>query len=213
MSIRYPGGKKYQPVSKGESKNKPTKKDYSFSNRGKTLEDEVNETNDYYLQHQLAVVHKKPIPIQIVKVDYPGRTRAVIREAYYRTPSTTDYNGVYNGKYLDFEAKETKNKTSFPLQNVHEHQVVHMEQIRQQQGIAFLLVSFSSIERYFFLSSEKLNFYWDRMKQGGRKSITLEEFEQAGIEIIPGYTPRVPYLKAVDQYVTCKESEDETRDE
>ncbi|PJK17740.1 Holliday junction resolvase RecU [Chryseomicrobium excrementi] len=210
MTIRYPGGKKYQPPT---PKNNTSKKDYSFSNRGKTLEDEVNESNDYYLQHQLAVVHKKPIPIQIVKVDYPGRSRAVIREAYYRTPSTTDYNGVYKGYYLDFEAKETKNKTSFPLQNVHEHQVLHMRSVRQQQGIAFLLVAFQNLERYFFLSSEQLDIFWERMQQGGRKSITLEEFEQVGIEITPGYAPRIPYLNAVDHYVIGNESEDGARGE
>ncbi|MBM7705549.1 Holliday junction resolvase RecU [Chryseomicrobium aureum] len=205
MSIRYPNGKRYQPTS---PKKTASKKDYSFSNRGKTLEDEVNETNDYYLQHKVAVIHKKPIPIQIVKVDYPGRARAVIREAYYRTPSTTDYNGVYNGYYLDFEAKETKNKTSFPLQNVHEHQVLHMRQVAEQNGIAFLVVAFSTLERYFFMSSQTLDLYWDRMNQGGRKSITLDEFEQTGIEITPGYAPRVPYLDAVDLYLTGKESEE-----
>ena len=51
----------------------------------------------------------------------------MINEAYFRTPSTTDYNGVYNGYYIDFEAKETKNKTSFPLNNIHAHQVEHMK--------------------------------------------------------------------------------------
>ena len=62
-----------------------------------------------------------------MNVHYPKRSKAVINEAYFRTPSTTDYNGVYNGYYIDFEAKETKNKTSFPLNNIHSHQVEHMK--------------------------------------------------------------------------------------
>ena len=86
-----------------------------FSDRGMTLEQQINESNEYYLNHNIAVIHKKPTPIQIVKVDYPRRSRAVIKEAYFRQASTTDYNGVYRGYYLDFEAKETKNRKSFPL--------------------------------------------------------------------------------------------------
>src|SRR6476469_5956905 len=120
MTIRYPNGKKYVPAQHSTRVNK---KNLSFSNRGKTLEDELNETNEYYLANNKAVIHKKPVPIQIVHVKYPARSAAVITEAYFRSPSTTDYNGVWKGRYIDFEAKETKNTTSFPLQNIHEHQV------------------------------------------------------------------------------------------
>ncbi len=67
----------------------------NHSNRGMSFENIINETNEYYLAHNIAVIHKKPIPIQIVKVDYPSRSGAVIKEAYYKVPSTTDYNGLY----------------------------------------------------------------------------------------------------------------------
>ena len=62
------------------------------------------------------------------------------------------YNGVWKGKYIDFEAKETKNKTSFPLSNIHEHQIQHMKSVTEQDGIAFLIVKFSSLDRYFIRS-------------------------------------------------------------
>jgi recombination protein U len=154
MSIRYPNGKKYVPVQATE---RQKVKNLSFSNRGKTLEDELNETNDYYLSHGIAVIHKKPVPIQVVKVNYPARSAAVITEAYFRTPSTTDFNGVWKGKYIDFEAKETKNKTSFPLNNVHPHQIEHMKSVTEQDGIAFLIVKFSSLDRYFILPYDILS--------------------------------------------------------
>src|SRR5690606_21647686 len=147
MAINYPNGKKFIPSTAQPAKEqaaKKKKKDFSFSNRGKTLEDELNETNDYYLQLDLAVIHKKPVPVQIVKVEYPSRSAAVIREAYFRAPSTTDYNGVWNGKYVDFEAKETENKTSFPLQNIHDHQILHMAKVVKHRGLAFLIIRFSS---------------------------------------------------------------------
>jgi recombination protein U len=192
MTINYPNGKKFIPPQAQSAAKK--KKDFSFSNRGKTLEDELNETNDYYLQLGLAVIHKKPVPLQIVKVEYPSRSAAVIREAYFRTPSTTDYNGVWNGRYVDFEAKETENKTSFPLKNIHEHQIHHMSQVVKQNGMAFLILRFSSLQRYFVMRFESLEVFWNRMLAGGRKSITLQEIEESSFEVIPGAFPPIDYL-------------------
>lgn len=195
LAIHYPNGKVYTPKKETETKKI---KDYSFSNRGKTLEDEISDANEYYLAHEIAVIYKKPIPIQVVKVDYPSRSSAVIKEAYYRTPSTTDFNGVFEGKYIDFEAKETENRTAFPLKNVHLHQVEHMSKVVKQQGISFLLVRFSTDDRYFYLPFEQLKRFWDRMLAGGRKSIALSEFEEHAIEITPKYAPRIDYLKIVN---------------
>jgi len=195
MAIKYPNGKKYiPPKDNGENR---TKKDYSFSNRGKTLEDEINETNDYYLQKGTAVIHKKPVPIQVVKVEYPSRSAAVIKEAYYRTASTTDFNGVWQGVHVDFEAKETKNKTSFPLSNIHAHQIDHMRLVTEQQGLCFLIVRFSMINRYFILPFVPLINSWEEMGNGGRKSIPFDYFEQHAYEIVPGAYPPIDYLKAV----------------
>lgn len=195
MAIHYPNGKAYIPVKKTKAS---LKKDYSFSNRGKTLEDEINEANEFYIAQDIAVIHKKPIPIQVVKVDYPSRSSAVIKEAYYRTPSTTDFNGVYKGKYIDFEAKETENKTAFPLKNVHLHQVEHMRKVSFQLGITFLLIRFSALDRYFYLPFEQLALFWDRMLTGGRKSISLSEMETHAIEILPRYAPRIDYIKIIN---------------
>ena len=107
-----------------------------------TLEDDLNDTNQYYLDQGIAVIHKKPTPIQIVNVDYPKRSAAVIKEAYFKQASTTDFNGVYKGKYIDFEAKETKQTTSFPLKNFHLHQIVHMKNVLDQKGICFVFYVF-----------------------------------------------------------------------
>lgn len=197
MAINYPNGKKFVPPQKQAPAKK--KKDFSFSNRGKTLEDELNETNDYYLQHGFAVIHKKPVPVQIVKVEYPSRSAAVIREAYFRAPSTTDYNGVWNGKYIDFEAKETENKTSFPLKNIHEHQIHHMSQVVRQGGTAFMIIRFSTLQRYFILGFEALESFWNRMTAGGRKSITLKEIEDTAFEIKPGAFPSIDYLSILPE--------------
>lgn len=208
MVIRYPNGKLYAGDKKEVPKqattppSKGTKKaDVSYSNRGKSLEDDLNETNMFYLQQKLANIHKKPVPIQIVKVDYPARSAAVIREAYFRTPSTTDYNGVYNGYYIDFEAKETDKKTSFPLKNIHPHQMEHMKSVLHQRGIAFFIVRFSTLRRNFVVSYDIVARFYDAMDSGGRKSIPFTIFETEAIEIKEGYVPRLDYLNAVDALI------------
>ncbi|WP_240516025.1 Holliday junction resolvase RecU [Candidatus Izimaplasma sp. ZiA1] len=172
----------------------------STKNRGMGFENVINETNEYYLNNNLAVIHKKPIPIQIVKVDYPSRSAAVIKEAYYKVPSTTDYNGLYQSRYIDFEAKETNNLTSFPLQNIHPHQIKHLEEIDKQGGIAFILVYFKKLDQVYYLSISKLLGFVDR-SQTGRKSIALDEFKQFGHYIKEGFNPRIDYLKIVDKYI------------
>ena len=196
LAIRYPNGKKYVPIAANTTSKSPS---LTFSNRGKTLEDELNDSNEYYNSRGLAVIHKKPVPIQIVNVRYPARSAAVITEAYFKTASTTDYNGVWQGKYIDFEAKETKNKTSFPLQNIHDHQVEHMKQVYEQNGLAFLIIRFSMLERYFVLPFQQFFKKWTRMTEGGRKSITLSEIEELSIELKPGYHPRLDYLHALSE--------------
>ena len=96
--INYPNGKKH----------KQSAIKTNTAGRGMTLENDLNTSNAYFLQENIANIHKKPTPIQIVNVDYPKRSAAKITEAYFKLQSTTDYNGVYKGKAIDFEAKETK---------------------------------------------------------------------------------------------------------
>ena len=177
-----------------------TKKLTNHSNRGMSFENVINETNEYYLAHNIAVIHKKPIPIQIVKVDYPSRSGAVIKEAYYKIPSTTDYNGIYKGKHIDFEAKETANKTSFPLSNIHQHQIEHLVSIMEHGGISFILIFFKSLDKIYLLETRFIVEYYNRSKEG-RKSIKYEEIVENGYLIKEGYSPRVDYLKVIDKII------------
>lgn len=200
MTIRYPNGKVYRRSS--QSKSKPSKfTNVNFGDRGMSLEQEINDSNTFYLENDIAVIHKKPTPIQIVKVDYPSRSAAVIREAYFQHASTTDYNGVYRGKYLDFEAKETKSKTAFPLKNFHEHQIKHMRQCLQQGGICFVIIRFAVLRRLFLLKATDLFTYWDHQIDGGRKSIPLKDVEHLATELHYQINPLIPYLDVIDHII------------
>lgn len=192
--MNYPNGKKKSIVKKTFDK---TNK--SFSNRGMTLEDDINTTNNYYLAINKAVIHKKPTPIQIVNVHYPKRSAAVITEGYFKQASTTDYNGLYRYKHIDFEAKETKNKTLFPLANIHDHQIRHMGLIIENGGICFLIIRFAAYDETYFIQAEKLISYWKEKLNGGRKSIPYEVIKQEGYLIPFQYQARVDYLAILDK--------------
>lgn len=168
-----------------------------YSNRGMELEEDINFTNKYYLNNDIAVIHKKPIPIQIVEVNYPNRSSAMITKAFYKTPSTTDYNGLWNGRYIDFEAKETNSATSFSLNNIHEHQIEHMQRILNHGGITFIIVRFKKIDKTFILPFKKFIFFYDRAKNGGRKSIKLSEFEETAFELSFNYKIRLDYITII----------------
>lgn len=201
MTIHYPNGKQNNYPSTNHTK--PSTKPHLalYGKRGMSLEEEINESNAYYLAHEIAVIHKKPTPVQLVKVDYPKRSAAVIKEAYFRRPSTTDYNGIYQGYYLDFDAKETRNKTSFPLKNFHEHQIKHLKACINQGGICFAFLKFTTLDVIYLLPATKLFTYWDAQTSGGRKSIPLRNIEQEGFQISYQLNPIFPYLDAVDQMI------------
>jgi len=179
------------------------KNNVSYSNRGMTLEYFINCSNDYYRTVDKAIIYKKPTPISVVKVDYPSRYEAKIKEAYFKTPSTTDYNGIYKGKYIDFEAKETINKTSFPLNNIHKHQIEHLKKIIKHGGIGFLIVYFSTLNKIYYLDGKDLLFFLDN---NTKKSIPLSYFEENGFLLKNSVNPYIDYLKIIDKLYFMEEN-------
>lgn len=197
MMINYPH-KKNSPV-RVTSTNKHSEKAVNFGRRGMSFESQIVRANEYYLASEIAVIHKKPTPVQIVNVDYPKRSAAKISEAYFKTPSTTDFNGVYDGLYIDFEAKETTNKTTFPLANLHQHQVKHILDVAKQGGFSFLLVKFTQLDEVYLLMSDILRQFWQEYEQGIRKSIKHDEFAVFGHRVPIDTYPSVDYLKVIKE--------------
>lgn len=168
----------------------------NYGNRGMNLENDLNITNQYYRDIDKAYIYKKPTPIKIVNVDYHSRKLVTIKEAYFVEPSTTDYNGIYKGKYIDFEAKETKCKTSFSLDNIHPHQIKHLQHIYNHQGIAFIIVRFTNFDLTYLLMAED---FFNFINNNDRKSIPLSYFEEKGHLIKNKLQPRIDYLEIIDE--------------
>ena len=168
----------------------------SAGNRGMSLEEDINRTSRYYLTEDIAVIHKKPTPITIVTVDYPKRSAAKITEAYFKLASTTDYNGIYKGKYIDFEAKECESKTSFPFSSIHEHQINHLRSVIKHGAIAFIILRMTHYDKDFLIKANDFIEFYD---SGTRKSLPYAWIEENGFVIPKSYTKPCDYLKTAEK--------------
>ena len=160
--------------------------------RGSTFEELVNRTNEQYREKGLGLIQKIPTPITPVRMDKESRH---ITLAYFEQKSTVDYIGVVQGIPVCFDAKECSVPT-FPLANIHPHQVNFMVEFERQKGIAFFLLFFSAETRYYYLRLSDLLVFWERMQEGGRKSFRQDELNPAY------YLPQkngvlVPYLEGL----------------
>ena len=162
--------------------------------RGSTLEEFINRTNEIYQENGLALIQKIPTPITPINIDKQTRH---ITLAYFDQKSTVDYIGAVQGIPVCFDAKEC-NTDTFPLANIHEHQVAFMENFEKQGGVSFFLLSFTKQDEFYYLRLDMLLEFWKRAKEGGRKSFRYEELD-------PEYfLPRqrgvfVPYLDALQK--------------
>ncbi len=160
---------------KGSIQKRSTTKHINKSNLGQSLEDDLNITNQHYRNQKLALVYKKPTPVQVVQVDFPKRSAAKIIEAYYKLPSTTDYNGLCQGVPIDFEAKQTTNLTRFPLAMIYQHQIDHLRAVNQHGGISFLIIRFSAKDETYFIDFKDFDEF---LKTSTRQSIPYRWFEK-----------------------------------
>ncbi len=173
--------------------NKEFTKQINHANRGMDLENLINKTNEYYLDKNIAVIYKKPTPIGVVKVNYENKKK-IIDKAYFKCPSTLDYNGIYKGKYIEFDAKETVKKTSFPLSNIYEHQINHIRKIIEHNGIVFLIIRISDII-YLLNGCDLIDF----IDNNERKSIPSYYLTEKGYIIKENYLIGIDYLKIIDE--------------
>lgn len=180
--IKYPKGSNI-PKSRTKSINK--------SNLGQSLEEDLNQTNRYYRETNKALVYKKPTPVQVVSVDFPKRSAAKITEAYYKLPSTTDYNGICQGMPIDFEAKQTANKTRFPLSMIYDHQIEHLRAVDAHGGLSFLIIRFTAHDETYFIEFQKFD---HELRSTQRRSIPYSWFVKYGNLVERSYVAPCHYL-------------------
>lgn len=193
--IKYPNGQ--APTANKNIENNTNKRHIlNAANRGMSFENDINITNQYYKDNNIAIITKRPTPINVVKVDYSRGS--LITKAYFEKQSTTDFNGVYKGRYIDFEAKSVDSKSSLPLSNISSHQISHLQSVISHGGIAFFLIEFRPINEVYLLSAQEFINFINNEK---RKSIPLSYIKEKGYLVEQGYLPRYDFIKIVKNYL------------
>lgn len=138
--------------------------------RGSQFETVINQANEKYRELRLGLVQKIPTPIKPVEID----DNRHITLAYFEKKSTVDYIGVVQSFPICFDAKECAS-TSFALSNVHEHQFNFMADFEAQGGISFLLIHFTSVDKYYYMTFFELKHYYEGAQKGEKKSVSIDE--------------------------------------
>ena len=170
----------------------------TYANRGMGLENDINISNKYYIDNDIALIYKKPTPIRITKTNYSNMR---VTDGFFEMQSTLDYNGIYKGYYIEFDAKETKSTTSYSLNNIHKHQLEYIKRVIHHKGIVFLIVRFTLLNKDYILKGEDLINY---IENNDRKSIPLSYFEENCYKVETKYAPRLDYIKIVDLLIKSR---------
>lgn len=184
--MKYPNsGKTYERMSSHDT-----------ARRGMSLEHDINMACQYYLANESANIHKKPTPITVVNVEYPSRNKAKITEAYFKVPSTTDYNGIYRGRYIDFEAKECRSKTSFPFTSIHAHQIKHLKSVNKHGAIAFIIIRMVHYDMDYLIPFTDFIDFFETTK---RRSLPYSWIREKGHLIKKRIMIPCDFIKTVDE--------------
>ena len=164
------------------------------------------ESNAIYYKYQWRSFEKQIEKVidYIEKLGFHGHKNYAKRtsEGLYLEGECFDYEIFLPNRHDCFDAKEC-NTDTFPLANIHEHQVEFMRCFEKQDGVAFILISYTHRNEYYYLTFKKLTEFWDRAAEGGRKSFRYEELEPAFfLPEVPGIL--VPYLNALQLDLNCR---------
>lgn len=165
--------------------------------RGNALEELIHHTNDFYKKQRLGRIDKISTPIKVVEIDQ----NKVITRAFFEKKSTVDFMGIIQGVGVAFDAKET-NLKSLPLSNIHPHQMVFMDDINHQNGLAFIIIHFKFCNEYYLVPFEDLHRCYSQ--QDVRKSIPYKAMRPE-FQIFISKTGILDYLHALNAYLDYKD--------
>ncbi|WP_041362956.1 Holliday junction resolvase RecU [[Mycoplasma] mobile] len=157
----------------------------TYKNRGMLLESIINKSINFFYNNNIALIHKKEIPLKILKVNKANDVKAILN-----SKSTVDYYGLVKGRFICFEAKST-NENFIYFQNIKNHQHQYLIEAERFGGFSFYIFYFKNHQKFYFLRANKLDF----LKSN---KISLEEVNKKGIELSLNYPGVLNFLDFID---------------
>ncbi|WP_164670941.1 Holliday junction resolvase RecU [Virgibacillus doumboii] len=166
--------------------------------RGSAFENSLNYTNQIYINQGRAVINKRPTPVKVLK---SKGTRVL--SGFYEEKSTVDYDGIYQGKSIVFEAKSTKEKR-LPFSIIADHQIKYLEQSEKQGAVSFLIVYMNITRETYLVPNNMLQKYIREARNGGKKSIPLRDLEVYAHLVKSQNGVPLDYLSVVDRLLAAE---------
>ncbi|WP_242255057.1 Holliday junction resolvase RecU [Bacillus cereus group sp. BfR-BA-01379] len=168
-----------------------------LGNRGMHFEKLINLSNEMYQREGVALINKRATPVKVLK-SAGGR----VLNGFYEAKSTVDYDGVYKGRAVAFEAKSTQSLTRFDLSNIAQHQLDYLEKAEKMGAVCFFLIEFSKDQTVFLVPASVVQSYVRMSHQpNGKKSISRADFDIYGYLVEQTERAPVDYLQYIDEAV------------
>ncbi|MFK4470025.1 recombination protein U [Bacillus sp. RC252] len=141
------------------------------------------------------LINKRPTPVKVLK------SKGVrVLNGFYEAKSTVDYDGVYKGRAIAFEAKSTENATRFDLKNIAQHQLDYLKKAEKMGAVCFFLIEFSKDKSVFLVPLSVIQAYVRMSQQPkGKKSIPRADFDIYGYLVNQTERATVDYLQYIDE--------------
>lgn len=166
------------------------KKKTKHANRGMDLENMITNQCQKYWDTGVAHIKKIPTDWVVIRKYIPSKKRTEIVTAFPKEKSTVDHMGEYGIRSIAIEAKQTNNKTSFPFNNIKDHQ---WEFFKDWRGLGYYIIWFKELNRYFLVKAEDFQVAKDTLD---RKSAPLDWFEDYAVEM-----DGVDFIKYIEEDV------------
>lgn len=166
---------------------------------GNAFEFLIDYTNTQYSAMGIAIINKRPTPMKIVKqLGARGSFKQFV--CVHDKKSTVDYDGVYKGHAVAFEAKTISKLKRFDLSRIADHQLEYLIKAQNQGAVSFLLIEFQITDATYLVPTELIDEYAKAAIHGGVKSIPLTVFEERAYKIGQGRVG-LDYLAQLDKMI------------